>query len=496
MFQNLLAGFANVLTPLNLLMLFSAIVLGFFGGAMPGISGITLIVILLPVTYGMDPIPVFVLLTAIYCATAYSGSVSAILYRIPGTPESVVTTFDGYALAQKGKAGEALGLAMTSSAFGGIVGAIFLFFLTQPLTKLALKFSSPEYFAMAVMGLSMVATLSAKDLLKGLLSALLGLFLATIGIDAVSGVSRFTFHSTNLLLGVSPVPMMTGLFGISEILKNAKRGVNLKELTQNGKIKAKLFQLDVLKRSLRTMIYGSLIGTVIGVLPGVGGTTAAIVSYSENMRISKHPEEFGTGCPEGVAAPESANNSAATTSLVPLFSLGIPGSATAAVILGVFIIHGLQPGPLMLTKQPALVYTVFAGLFLVNVMMLLLAKPFIRAFVHTQDVPYSILAPLIILFCFIGAYTVRNSLFDIWVMLFFGLMGYYFDRIKFPLAPIILGIVLGPMAEEELRRSLIMSSGKISIFFTRPISLILLLIAAASFLYALYKSFKKPKKAK
>ena len=493
MAEGLLHGFLNTLEPFNLLMLFTAVVLGFFGGAMPGVSGMMLIIVLIPITYGMSPIPAFLLITAIYLASCFSGAISAILYRIPGTPEAVVTSFDGYPMGQKGKAGEAMGIAMTSSAIGGMFGALVLMFLTPPLANFALKFSSPEYFALAVMGLTVVASLSANNLLKGILAALLGLFFATIGIDSISSMPRFTFHVTDLMLGLNLVPMMIGLFGIPEVLKNCRGDTQLRMQLQRTKTKARFFMGGILRKCLPTIVRSSLIGAFVGILPGVGGTTAALLSYSQAVRSSKHPEEFGTGIPEGISAPEAANNCAGATAFVPLISLGIPGSATTAVILGIMVIHGLKPGPMFISSDPKLAYTIFAGLFMVNVLMMIFAKPFISLFVHTQRIPYGLFAPMIIIFCFIGTYAVRNSMFDIWVMMFFTLMGYFFDKIKFPLPPIILGIVLGPMAEEEMRRSLVMSNGDYSIFFTRPISLILLLAGLLSVLAPVYKRYSLKK---
>jgi len=495
MLEGLIMGFLNTLQPFNLLMLFMAVVLGFFGGAMPGISGMMLIIILIPITYGMHPIPAFLLLTAIYLASCFSGAISAILFRIPGTPEAVATAFDGYPMAQKGKAGEAIGIAMTSSAIGGMIGAILLMFLTPPLANFALQFSSPEYFALAFMGLTVVASLAADDLIRGLIAALFGLFLATIGIDSIASVPRFTFNSTQLMLGLGLVPLMTGMFGIPEVMKNSKIDLQLKQNLQAQRPKVNFFIKDILKRCAPTIARSAVIGAIVGALPGVGGTTAAILSYSSAVSSSKNPEEFGTGIPEGIAAPETANNCAGATAFIPLFSLGIPGSATTAVILGIFIIHGLKPGPLFMSSEPELAYTIFAGLFMVNVLMMIFAKPFINLFSLTQKLHYGIFAPMIIIFCFIGTYAVRNSTFVVWVMVFFAILGYFFDKIKFPLAPIILGMVLGPMAEEEFRRSLVMSNGSFSIFFTRPICLVLLIIALASVVFSLRKTYLR-KKAK
>ena len=482
MWESLLSGFLNALQPAHLLILFLAIVLGFFGGAMPGISGATLILILLPVTYGMDPVPVFLLLTAIYAATAYSGSVSAILYRIPGTPEAIATVFDGNAMAKQGKVGEAMGLSMMSSAIGGIIGACFLFLLAPPLAGFALQFSSPEYFALGVLGLTVVASLSGKDIVKGLLGVLFGLFLSTVGIDTITGTDRFTFGSTQLRSGLDLVSILIGLFAISEVLNMSRLNNRSGKQEESVKVSTNLFVGKILKKCIPTIARSSLIGAWTGILPGIGATTAAVLSYSEEIRWSKHPEKFGTGTPEGIIAPETANNSAAACSLIPLVSLGIPGSATTAIILGAFVLHGLQPGPMFMEQQSVLVYTIFAGLFLLHFMMLLFAKPFISMFSLTTKIPYAILAPLIIVFCFIGTYAVRNSMFDVWAMMAFGLIGYFFEKIRFPIATIVLGVVLGPLVEEEFRRSMILSQGDFMIFLTKPISLILLILAAAALL--------------
>ena len=495
MLGDLLTGVLTALQPLNLLILLFALTAGFFAGAMPGISGTTLIVVLMPVTFWMDPIPVFVMMAGLYASSSFSGAVSAILFRIPGTSEAVATTFDGYPMAQKGLAGEALGLSMTSSAFGGMVGALFLFFLTKPLTNVALRFSSPEYFALALMGLTMIATLSAKNLAKGLLSAFFGLLLASVGPDALSANVRFSFGVPLLRAGLSMAPIMTGLFGISQIMRNIRGGMKgLANEEGPGKIKAKLFSWDLIRRCLPTMGLSSLIGTMIGILPGVGGSTASVVAYSQAANLSKHPEEFGKGAPEGVAAPEAANNAAGTASFIPLFSLGIPGSATSAIILGAFVMHGLQPGPLLMTKQPVLVYTTIAALFLINLLVMVFCKPLIAAFVHVRKVPYSLLAPLIFIFCCIGTYNSRNAVFDLYVMLVFGLVGYVLEKLELPLAPIILGYVLGPTAEIEFRRALHISGGELSIFVTRPICLVLLLVCVVSLGYGIYNSVASNKK--
>ncbi|BBI54032.1 hypothetical protein HORIV_64530 [Vreelandella olivaria] len=325
-----------------------------------------------------------------------------------------------------------------------------------------------------MLGLTVVASLGGR-LIYGLIGATLGLFIATVGIDPLTGTSRYTFDNLNLMEGVGLIPMIVGLFAVSEVMKRALDQDSHQPIT---KVKVKIFDLPILRQIGTTLTRSSIIGVIIGILPGIGASTAAMVSYSETVRWSKHPEKFGKGAPEGIAAPESANNAAAMGALVPLFALGIPGSGTTAVILGAFIMHGLQPGPMFMMTHSSLIYAVFAGLFIVNFMILLFSKPFITLFTKLLNVPYSALGPIIIMCCIVGTYSVRNSMFDVWLMLGFGVMGYLLEKLKFPLVSIILGLVLGPIAESELRRALSMSQGDISIFFTRPISATLLAIAA------------------
>jgi putative tricarboxylic transport membrane protein len=490
MFDNLLNGLATVFEPMHFLILLAAVFIGFLGGALPGISGVMLVVILLPITYGMDSTSAFMLLTAIYGASVFSGLITAILYRAPGTPESVTTVFDGYPMTQKGQAGKALGIGILSSTIGGTVGTISLILFTPLLASFALKFSSPEYFALAVLGLTVVAALSQGKLILGLIGVLLGLFVSTIGIDPITGVLRFTYGNSDLAGGIELVPVIIGLFAVSEIIKRSTstKSMNIKV----SKVKTKIFDSAITKKISGTIARSSTIGVLIGILPGIGASTAAMIAYSETVRWSKNPEKFGKGAPEGIAAPESANNAAAMGALVPLFALGIPGSGTTAVILGAFIMHGLQPGPSLMTSHSDLIYAVFAGLLIVNIMILVFSKPFISVFSRLLNIPYSIIGPIIIIFCLIGTFAIRNSMFDVIVMLIFGLVGYLLEKIGFPLVTIVLGVVLGPIAESEFRRSLQMTNGDYSIFFTRPISATLLTIAILFLVF----SFVKPILAK
>lgn len=487
MLESFLNGLAVVFQPMNLLILTSAVLIGFIGGALPGISGVILVVILLPVTYSMEPTAAFMFLTAIYGSTVFSGLITAILYRAPGTPEAVMTAFDGYPMTQQGQAGKALGIGILSSVIGGLVGTIALIIFTPMLASVALKFSSPEYFALAILGLTVVASLGGR-LILGLIGACLGLFIATIGFDPLTGTPRYTFGNLNLAEGVGLIPVIVGLFAISEVMKRTLGEETHKPIK---KVSVKIFDMPILRKIAITLSRSSLLGVVIGILPGIGASTAAMVSYSEAVRWSKTPEKFGQGEPEGIAAPEAANNAAAMGALVPLFALGIPGSGTTAIILGAFIMHGLQPGPMFMMTSSSLIYAVFAGLFIVNFMILLFSKPFITLFTKLLNIPYSALGPIIIMCCIVGTYSVRNSMFDVWLMLGFGVLGFLLEKLKFPLVSIILGLVLGPIAESELRRTLSMSQGDLSILFTRPISATLIIISLLLLVAAILVPLRK-----
>lgn len=471
-------GFLAATDPYNLLIIVIGSSLGIMAGAIPGISGTMALALAVPLTYVMDPITALLLLVSIYASSVYAGSISGILFRTPGAPEGVAATLDGHEMAKQGRAGEALGVDIFSSVTGGIFGTIMLALIAPQLAKVALEFGPSEYFALAVLGLSVISSLGTKSELKALISALMGLFIATVGIDKISGFNRFTFGTTTLLGGIDFIPVIIGLFAVAEVLNRIREMREMEGI--RAKAKAKLPSLRVINKLKGLLLRSWFVGTFIGILPGVGATTAAFVSLSEAVRWSKHPEKFGTGIPEGVAAPEAANNAACSGAMVPLLTLGIPGSAGTAIMLGAFLIHGLKPGPLLFMQQPKLVYSIFVGMFLANLSIIILAKLFIRYFSKVIELPYNILGPGIIIFCVVGTFAIRNNFGDIWIMVFFAIVGFLMERYGYPLAPIILGVVLGPIAEENLRQAMIISGNDPLALVSSPLSAVLIILSILS----------------
>jgi putative tricarboxylic transport membrane protein len=471
-------GLFAAIEPYNLLIIMIGSSLGIMAGAIPGISGTMALALAVPITYVMDPATALLLLVALYASSVYAGSISGILFRTPGAPEGVAATIDGHEMAKQGRAGEALGVDIFSSVSGGLFGTVMLALIAPQLAKVALEFGPSEYFALAVLGLSVVSSLGTKNELKALISALMGLFVATVGIDKISGFNRFTFGTTTLLSGVNFIPAIIGLFAVAEVLNRVRE---MKEMGGiRARARAKLPSLELIKRLKGLLLRSSLIGTFIGILPGIGATTGAFVGLSEAVRWTKHPEKFGTGIPEGVAAPEAANNAACSGAMVPLLTLGIPGSAGTAIMLGAFLIHGLKPGPLLFMQQPTLVYTIFVGMFLANLSIIILAKVFIRYFSKVIELPYNILGPGILIFCVVGSFAIRNNFGDIWIMLIFAVIGFFMEKYGYPLAPIILGIVLGPIAEENLRQAMIISGNNPMVLIGSPLSAALIILSVLS----------------
>lgn len=477
-------GTLHVLQPLNFCGLTFGVFLGILFGVIPGLNAATAIVLIIPFSFTMPPELAFLMMIGAYCGAMFGGSIPAILFNVPGTPTSIMTMLDGHQLAKKGRGAEAISVANIAGVIGGLLSALVLVLMAPALAKIALKFGAPEYFALAIFGISAITSLGAGNQLRSLVSCALGLIVVTIGIDPVTGVERFTFGIGELTSGVDFITAMIGLFGISEVLIQAEKR-NPSILLAQEKIKMKLPRLIELWRMKGTLLFSSLIGIAIGILPGEGGTVAAVLAYNETKRWSKHPEKFGTGIMEGVAAPECADNASTGGAMVPTLALGIPGSGTTAVMLGAFYIYGLTPGPLLFISNRELVYTIFSGMFFANVIQGIMAIFVTRYFALALKLKYSILGPSIVLFSIIGSFAIRNNIFDVVEMSAFGLLGYLMVKFGFPLTPMIIGMVLGPLAEINLARSMIMLSNNPLGFFTRPISGLILAFSIISFAYPL-----------
>ncbi len=479
--QNLGQGFSELMHFTPLLMIVLGVIIGIMVGVLPGLSPSIGVALMLPATFGMDPMSALVLLTSVYLSSNYGGSITAIAINTPGTPGAVATTFDGYELTKQGKPLYALMTSLTASTVGGLVGTIILILFSIPLAKLALSFESYEYFALGVFGMTIISSLAGDNPAKGFISSILGLLLVTIGFDTQLPFSRFNLGISNLADGIEFIPALIGLFALGEIFYSIENFKILRKEKSAKKtiLKNKSLPLKKLWNLKSLMLRSSIIGTLIGVIPGAGGTIATFIAYNNAKNTSKKPEEFGKGSLEGVAAPESANNGSVGGALVPLLTLGIPGSASTAVLIGALMIHKLNPGPQLFEKEPGIVYGLFISLFIANLVMLGIGLLGNKLWVKIIAAPKKLLYPLIIALSFIGSYFIQNSLFDVGTCIAFGLFGWALKRAGFPTAPVILGLILGKMIEENLRLSLV--KGDLTDFVTRPGSLIILLLALISF---------------
>jgi putative tricarboxylic transport membrane protein len=491
--HNISYGFQIGLMPINLFYCFIGCLMGTLVGVLPGIGPAATIALLLPTTFWLPPVSGIIMLAGIYYGAMYGGSTTSILVNIPGEAASVVTCLDGHQMARNGRAGAALGIAAFGSFIAGTISVIGMMILSVPLANVALKFGFPEYFALICLGLSIVSYLGQGSIFKSLIMAALGLGLSFIGMDVVVGKPRFNFGLMVLGDGVGLIPLIMGLFGISEVLLNIDEKTQAKEIFKT-KLKELLPTLQDWKNSIGAILRGSVLGFFIGNLPGGGADVSSFLSYAIEKRISKHPEKFGTGIIEGVAAPEAANNAGAGGAFIPLFVFGIPGNAATALLLGALMIHGLQPGPLLLTQHPEIFWGTVASMYIGNVMLLVLNLPLIGLWVKLLKVPYRILFPLILLFCLIGAYSENNNPADLLVMLFFGVAGYLLRKYGYSLAPMVLAFGLGQRMEQTLRQSLLMSDGSFLIFFTRPISAVAMGLAFFLLASSLLPAFKKKRK--
>jgi putative tricarboxylic transport membrane protein len=473
----------------------SGVLWGILGGALPGISPSIAMALLLPFTFDMTPLTAIVLLGAVYIGAEYGGSIPAILIRTPGTNSAAATVIDGYAMHQQGRGGEALGLSLVAGTIGGLVGLIFLVLLTKPLASLALMFTPPAYFALGILGLSIIASLSEGSLVKGLIAGVVGLMLATVGTDPLSGVSRFTFGMPDLLEGIHFIFIMLGVFAVAELMAKVAEGDDADSSLVGSSTKLKLPSLRTMWRLRRAQTIGTAVGIAEGPIPGAGGTVAAFLSYNEARRWSKTPELFGKGSEEGVVAPEAANNAVTASALVPTLSFGIPGSNSMAILLGGFLIHGIQPGPLLLSTNPDLVYGLFGGLFVSNLMMFAFGAVVLGPCIWLVNRPKPYLTAAIFVLVLSGIFSINHSLFDLGTVLVAGVFGYVMRILKFPALPLILGVVLGYMIESNYRRSLLITNGDHMVFFQNPVSLGLLVCAGLIVTLALVnevRRFRKP----
>ncbi len=470
--------------------IFPFLVIGVTGGivigALPGLTATMGVAVLLPFTFGMEATRALVMLCGIYIGAIYGGSISAILLKTPGTPAAAATVLDGYELARKGEAAKALSVSAIASFVGGMVSTVMLITISPVLASFALRFGAPEYFALAVFGLSIIASISGKSPVKGLLAGMFGLLISTVGLDPVTSYPRFTFGQINLYNGFAIIPVLIGLFALAEAFVQMER-IFEKAQAIDTRFKHGMVSLKETISLLPLMIKSALIGTFIGAIPGAGADIAAFVTYNEARRSSKRGNEFGTGCIEGVAAPEAGNNGVTGGAMVPLLTLGVPGDAVTAILLGALIIQGLQPGPLLFTKNADIVYGLFSSLLVGNVLMLLFGLLGVRLFCRVVELPKRIIIPVIVTLSIVGAYSMNNSIFDVWVCIGFGIIGYIMQKVDMPSSPIILAVILGPMAESNLRRAVLMYQGSYSFLWTRPIGVVFLALAALS----LYSSYRR-----
>lgn len=453
------------------------VVWGILGGALPGISPSIAMALLLPFTYAMEPITAIVLLAAVYVGAEYGGSIPAILIRTPGTNAAAATAIDGYEMQRQGRGGEALGISLFSGVVGGLIGWFFLVTLTKPLASVALIFTPPAYFALGVLGLSVIASLSSGSLIKGLMAGVFGLMIATIGTDPVSGVNRFTYGSPELLGGIEFILVMVGVFAVSELLEQSGKKGGQQVGIDEAQTRIKLPDRAMRKRLRKPQMIGSGIGLFEGCMPGAGGSIAAFMSYNEARRWSKDPDAFGKGSPEAIAAPESANNTVAGTALVPMLSFGIPGSNSTAILLGGLLIHGLRPGPLLFDQNPDFIYGLFGGLLVANLSLFFIGILLLTPAIWLVNRPKPYLLGAIFALIFSGIFSIHHSLFDLYIVLLAGLAGYLMRLMGFPFLPLVLGLVLGYLIEANYRRSLLLTGGDHRVFIDDPLSLGLLITA-------------------
>jgi len=499
MIENFISGFQTILAVTPILCILAGVAIGIVIGAIPGLTGATAIALLVPFTFEMDAVNAITLLLAIYCGGIYGGSISAILIRAPGTPACAATIFDGYEMAKQGRAVKALKMAVNASVLGNLWSVLLLIFVAPPMAYIAIKLGPTEIASLIIFSLTIIAFVSGTSLIKGLIAAGIGLFACLIGIDPITAMPRLTFGITELERGIALIPQSIGLFAVSEVfnqaIKAAKEKKEQKELLsvipKSDNPEDNRVTLKEMWQTGRTIFQSSVIGSILGAIPGVGTPIASFMGYGLGKRFSRHPEKYGTGYMEGVAASEAANNGVVGASLIPLLTLGIPGDLPTAILLGAFLLHGLIPGPMLFTENAHEVYSLFAAFLLAVVALYIVARQFIKIGHLLTRVPKASLFPVVLIFCFIGSYAINRSMLDVWIMFAFGVLGCFMEIYRFPLAPLLIAFLLGPILENALRQAIILGGGTIKMFFTSPVSLFLLAITAIVVAQVVYQTVKK-----
>ena len=495
MLELLTSGFAVILEPSAFIMIIFATIVGIIFGALPGVGSAMAVVLMVPFTYKMGPVVSIAFLTAVYCSAITGGGITAILFKIPGTPGNTPTTFDGYPMAQQGRADKALGIALVCSAIGGIVSAFAMLLISPQLSSAALRFGPAELFAVAFFGLSVLSSLDSNNVLKTLISGLIGLSLATVGMDPIFGVPRFTWGHSALVGGIPMIPVMIGMFAVTEVLKQTVNPFKIEGEFLNKKVSTKLLTIKETIAMKITILRSAVMGTVIGILPGAGATIAGFLSYAAEVKSSKTPERFGKGAPEGVAATETANNAATGGSMVPLLSLGIPGGNSSAIMVSALMLQGVQVGPMLIKTQPVFLSGVFASMIVTNILMVIVAIGIAKVFSKILNMPYSVLGPVIILLSVVGSFALQNNTGDVRLMMVAAILGYAFIKLGFSSAALVLGLVLGDICESNLRRAVMIADGDILSVLSRPITATLLITCAILLILPFARQLYKSKKA-
>lgn len=489
--SNIGLGLQTALSAWNLFYCFVGVFLGTVIGVIPGLGAITAIALLFPLTFQLEPTTALIMLAGIWYGTAYGGSIASILLHVPGTPANAVACFDGYPMTRQGRAGVALSMTAVSSFVGGSIGIILLMLFTPAIASIAYKFGPAEYFTLMVLGLVAASTISETSAAKGLAMVAVGVALGVVGLDMYTGASRFTFGTVHLHDGISLVAVVMGLFGITEVVTSIGKVSNTDFDPKNLTLRSLVPTRDDVRRSWMPMLRGSAIGSFIGALPGVGSAVACFLSYGIEKRVAEDPSRFGKGAIEGVIAPEAANNAGDQTAFIPTLALGVPGSPTMAIMLGALIIHGITPGPGLITNHPELFWGLVMSFWIGNLILVILNIPLVGLWVRLLLIPYSLLFPAILFFICIGTFSAASSVFDIWMVLMFGVVGYFLRLLTLPAAPLILGFVLGPLMEEHFRRAMLISRGSFSVFIERPISLGIVVATVLVLIWAIWSSLRQ-----